>query len=85
MHSQHACICNLQVLTLLAEDCAWMYSTPQVAMCAACAGLYLIDLLHMRWLPYSPMALTEPEDFLQACCGAVADQFSNFTVPTKKW
>ena len=69
----------LQVLGLLAEDRAPAdpevaedrlgYSTLQMAISAACAGSYLIDLLHMRCLRSSPMSARDPDDFLKACQG----------------
>lgn len=75
--SQHCTL--LQVLTLLAEDRASAapevaedrlgYSTIQLAIPAASAGAYLIDLLHMRSLKFSPMSATSPDDFLKACQG----------------
>ncbi|KAL0019385.1 hypothetical protein WJX77_004716 [Trebouxia sp. C0004] len=68
-----------KVLSLLAEDRASAapevaedrlgYSTIQLAIPAASAGAYLIDLLHMRSLKFSPMSAADPDDFLKACQG----------------
>ncbi|KAL0024861.1 hypothetical protein WJX79_007367 [Trebouxia sp. C0005] len=69
----------LKVLNLLAADRASAapevaedrlgYSTIQLAIPAATAGTYLIDLLHMRSLRFSPMSAATPDDFLKACQG----------------
>jgi len=45
------------------------YSTMQLSIPAATAGAYLIDLLHMRSLKFSPMSASTPDDFLKACQG----------------
>jgi hypothetical protein len=45
------------------------YSMIQLAIQAASAGAYLIDLLHMRSLKFSPMSAASPDDFLKACQG----------------
>ena len=45
------------------------YSTVQLAIPAASVGAYLIDLLHMRSLKFSPMSAPTPDDFLKACQG----------------
>ncbi|KAL0031777.1 hypothetical protein WJX79_006804 [Trebouxia sp. C0005] len=45
------------------------YNNPELAMSASSAGSYLIDLLHMRVLHLSPLAISAPEAFLQACTG----------------
>lgn len=68
-----------KVLSLLAEDRASAapevaedrlgYSTIQLAIPAATAAAYLIDLLHMRSFKFSPMSASTPDDFLKACQG----------------
>ncbi len=45
------------------------YNNPELAMSASSAGSYLIDLLHMRVLHLSPLAISAPEAFLEACTG----------------
>ena len=67
----------LQVIALLAEDKVqansdashWRlgYSSIQLGIQAACVGLYLVDLLHLRHLRCSPMHIEDPEEFLTAC------------------
>lgn len=76
----------MQVLTLLAEDRASAapeiaenrlgYSTIQLAIPAATAGAYLIDMLHMRTLKFSPMSASTPDDFLKACHGMLLCKIS---------
>ena len=71
----------LQVIALLAEDRADAaphmaelclgYSNMQMAISAACVGSYLVDLLHMRSLAFSPMSAKHPDIFLKACQGRV--------------
>ncbi len=39
---------------------------------AASAGSFLIELLHMRTARTSPMSVTSPRDFLEACQGQLA-------------
>ena len=46
----------------------WFHN-PDLAMCFAASGAYLINLLQMRVLQCSPLALAAPEDFLHACYG----------------
>ncbi len=48
------------------------YNNPELAMSASSAGSYLIDLLHMRVLHLSPLAISAPQAFLQACSGMLA-------------
>ena len=48
------------------------YSTIQLAIPAATAAAYLIDLLHMRSFKFSPMSASTPDDFLKACQGMSA-------------
>jgi hypothetical protein len=45
------------------------YNNPELAMSASSAGSYLIDMLHMRVLHLSPLAISAPEAFLEACTG----------------
>jgi len=37
------------------------YNNPELAMSASSAGSYLIDMLHMRVLHLSPLAISAPE------------------------
>lgn len=72
----------LQVLALLDQDRAsadpeaaemWLgYSTMHMAIYAACAGSYLLDLLHMRCLTRSPMSAQDPDTFLKSCQGRLS-------------
>ncbi|KAL3135472.1 hypothetical protein ABBQ38_005952 [Trebouxia sp. C0009 RCD-2024] len=74
-----AAIMLTKVLALLHQDRAsaepeaaekWMgYSTMHVAIYAACAASYLLDLLHMQHFTSSPMSAQEPDIFLKACQG----------------
>ena len=74
-----SCSRCLQVLHLLAEDRANSsaegiqdrlgYTSLQLAISAASTGLYLVDLLHMRCLRFSPMSIADPDAFLKACQG----------------
>lgn len=78
-HFNKHCRDLLQVLALLHQDRAsaepeaaekWMgYSTMHVAIYAACAASYLLDLLHMQHFTSSPMSAQEPDIFLKACQG----------------
>ncbi|KAL3139912.1 hypothetical protein ABBQ38_004203 [Trebouxia sp. C0009 RCD-2024] len=45
------------------------YTDADLAMAASSAGSYLIDLLQLRVAHLSPLAITSPEAFLQACSG----------------
>ena len=67
----------LQALCLLADlakgrgfqqQPLW-HTDEDVAMAASSAGSYLIDLLQLRVAHLSPLAITAPEAFLQACSG----------------
>ncbi|KAL3158632.1 hypothetical protein ABBQ32_011382 [Trebouxia sp. C0010 RCD-2024] len=74
-----AAIMLTKVLALLAQDRAsaepeaaekWMgYSTMHMAIYAACAASYLLDLLHMRHFTCSPLSAQVPDIFLKACQG----------------
>lgn len=48
------------------------FSNQDLAMSASSAGSFLMDLLHMRVLAFSPLAISAPAAFLQACSGMPA-------------
>ena len=54
------------------------YSSMQLGMQAACVGLYLVDLLHLKSIRSSPMYLQDPEAFLAACDGEAQHCQSSF-------
>ena len=65
----------LQAVCLLAElakerhqQLLW-HTDADVAMATSSAASYLIDLLQLRVAHLSPLAITAPEAFLQACSG----------------
>lgn len=43
-----------------------------VTQAAACAGSFLIELLHMRTARFCPVSVSGPEDFFQACQGKLS-------------